>query len=529
MAVAVLVSESDSEEFTGRQYNHGMSLPSLLYSTSQVRSFDAGAIASQDVTGYVLMQRAGDAALRLIRRQWPAAGRIVVVCGAGNNGGDGYVLARLLRQAGLTTVVFASGTTTQLAGDARRAHDDFSASGGTALSPPAGAAFGAALQSADVIVDALLGTGFHQPLRPEINDLIKTINAAHRPVLALDLPSGLDADTGRVDTACIRATHTITFVAMKQGLVLEDGRDFCGQLHFDSLQVKLPDPELEAPQLRMLDDGMLRAALPPRRRAAHKGDFGHVLIVGGDTGMAGAIKLAGEASLRVGAGLVTIATRAAHAPALADTRPELMCVGVERGADLTPLLERCSVIAIGPGLGHGEWARDLLDCVLSSARPLVLDADALNLLAQRDPARIAARLARGAVLTPHPGEAGRLLGCDTSRVQADRRAALRELCDRWQATVVLKGSGTLVGAANHLTSVCAAGNPGMATAGMGDVLTGVIAGIMAQCRDPWLAACAGVWAHARCGDRLAQRHGARGLLALELAAELSDCINSVAP
>jgi NAD(P)H-hydrate epimerase len=171
----------------------------------------------------------------------------------------------------------------------------------------------------------------------------------------------------------------------------------------------------------------------------------------------------------------------------------------------------------------------LFDCVLDSTCLLVLDADALNLLAQRDATALATRLARGAVLTPHPGEAARLLGCDTLQIQADRRAALRRLCERWQATVVLKGSGTLVGATNQVTSICTAGNPGMATAGMGDVLTGAIAGILAQCRDPWLAAGAGVWAHARCGDRLALRHGARGLLALELAAELADGINSVAP
>ncbi len=489
-----------------------MTLPSALYSVAQVRAFDARAIATQGVTAYELMERAGAAALRVLRLAWPSARRVAVACGGGNNGGDGYVLARLLRAVGFEVQVHAAVDPSALRGDARRAFDDYLSAGGvldSVLHPdPA---------RCDVIVDALLGTGFRSPLREPFASVCAVINGSGRPVLALDIPSGVDGDTGRATEGAIRATRTLSFVALKQGLCLEQGPEFCGELLLDELGVRLGAEGEDLPQWHCLDDGDVRAALPRRPRDAHKGLFGHVLVVGGNWGMPGAARLAGEACLRVGAGLVTVATRPAHAASLTLARPELMSAGVEEAAALRPWLDRCTVVAIGPGLGQDDWARALLAEVLAAGKPSVIDADALNLLA----AQGLGHLRAPSVLTPHPGEAARLLSIEARMVQSDRRDALHQLCERSGAVVVLKGSGTLVGKTGAIPALCRAGNPGMASGGMGDVLTGATAGVLAQCRDPWLAACAGVLIHARAGDTLAQRYGARGLLAGDVAMALT--------
>ncbi len=266
-----------------------------------------------------------------------------------------------------------------------------------------------------------------------------------------------------------------------------------------------------------LTDDMLRAWLPPRARASHKGDYGHVLVVGGDHGMAGAVRLAGEAAARTGSGLVSIATRAAHAAVIAAACPELLCHGVECARDLRVLLQRASVVAIGPGLGQSAWAHDMLAAVLQMRLPRVVDADALNLLAQ-EPMQC-----DHWVLTPHPGEAARLLDMTTKQVQADRLQAAQALQQRYGGVCVLKGAGTLV-CTSESVAICEAGNPGMASAGMGDVLTGVIAGLLAQGLSLVDAACAGVYIHAKAGDRAAQE-GERGLLASDVMPHLRKLVN----
>jgi NAD(P)H-hydrate epimerase len=494
-----------------------MSLPTALYSVAQVRAFDAHAIAAQGVSGYGLMQRAGDAAMRLLRQRWPQARHVVVVCGAGNNGGDGYVVARLLRGAGFTVQLLALVPTAELRGDARLAADDYLASGGQARSCDQ-----LAFATCDVVVDALLGTGFKPPVRPAFAAAIRAINAAARPVLALDLPSGLDGDSGRAAEPTVRADATISFVGLKQGLLLGDGPAMTGALYCDELGVVPPPDPASQPVLGRLDTADIAAALPARGRETHKGQLGRVLIVGGNEGMPGAVVLAGEACLRAGAGLVTVATLPAHASAIAAQRPELMCRGVASAQQLRVLIADADVLAIGPGLGRDEWARELLGTVIAASIPIVVDADALNIVAAE-----ALVLPSNTVLTPHPGEAARLLQCSNAEVQTDRLRALRMLVERTGATVVLKGAGSLVGAPGQTPAICDAGNPGMATAGMGDVLTGALAGVLAQCRSPWLAARAAVLAHARAGDALAARLGQRGLLASELAIELTRQLNGV--
>jgi hydroxyethylthiazole kinase-like uncharacterized protein yjeF len=503
-----------------------MSSASLLYSAAQVRALDAHAIA-QGTAGYTLMKRAGEAALRALRSRWPTAMKVIIAAGSGNNGGDGYVLARFAQAAGLTATVLALTPADRLQAEARSAHDDFKASGGK-IQPFSAEALG----KADVIVDALLGTGLNSAVRAPFIEAIAAINASGRPVFALDLPSGLNADSGSPMGTAVRADCTISFVALKTGLFLGEGPDYAGRLLFDDLEVSPPDEPRFRPVLERMSEADISVALPARQRASNKGDFGRVLIVGGGPGMPGAVRLAGEACLRVGAGLVTIATARENIPSIAAGRPELILHPVNGADELQQPLEAASVVAIGPGLGRTAWARGLLDRVLASGKPLVIDADALNLLAER---WLAAP--HGSILTPHPGEAARLLRQSTAAVQADRVSALRQLCDRHPgAIIVLKGAGTLIGvldasehvengnASDPIYALCERGNPAMATAGMGDVLTGAIAGILGQCRDPWLAARAGVMAHALAGDDIA-RDRQRGVLALELAEAINRFVN----
>src|SRR5689334_4474857 len=431
-----------------------MALPIALYSTAQVRALDAHAIEVLGIPGYTLMKRAGEAALRYLRTRWPMAHRIVIVCGGGNNGGDGYVLARFAQAAGFTVSVLAAVSVESLRNDARQACEDFKSSGGQLrpFSPDL-------LREGEVIVDALLGTGLKGGARPELEKVIAHINSASRPIFALDVPSGLDSDTGVPLGETVRADCTVTFVGLKTGLFIADGPEFSGTVFFDDLEVVAPQAKGFEPRLERIMEAEILRALPRRRRSSNKGDFGRVLIVGSGTGMPGAVRLAGEACLRVGAGLVTVAVSADNVVAISAGRPELICLPLVHEGELEEAIERANVVAIGPGLGKTEWARKALATVLSSTKPLVVDAGALNLVAEAG-----ARPRENWILTPHPGEAGRLLGIKTDEVQRDRLTSLERLIDRYHGTIVLKGAGTLVGTANRIPGLCERGNPGMATA-----------------------------------------------------------------
>jgi len=488
------------------------SLPIGVYAALQVRAMDRHAIEADGIAGYTLMQRAGDAALEALRRAWPGAFQLTVICGAGNNAGDGYVLARLARAAGLQVNVCALVDPRRLTGDAARAHADFAAAGGHH------AGFtGAGLAGTDVVVDALLGTGADRPVDGAMRDCIDAINAAGSPVLALDLPSGLDADTGLVHGAAIKATRTITFVALKTGLYLGEAPDHVGVLEFAGLGVPESARAVQSPVLVRMNEDLLASALPRRRRSAHKGEHGRVLIVGG-LAMPGAARLAGAAALRTGSGLVTVATLAQSIAPIIAGRPELICVALKSVSDLKKLLDAADVVAIGPGLGRGRRAQRLFDAVLACKKPLVLDADALSLLAERP------RKRDDWILTPHPGEAARLLGTDATTIQRNRLGSLHAIVERYGGVCVLKGAGTLVLAGQAPAWVCDRGNPGMATAGSGDVLTGIIASLVAAGSDPLRAAAAGVLLHACAGDR-ASAAGERGLVAGDLIDQLRNCVN----
>jgi NAD(P)H-hydrate epimerase len=504
---------------------HG--LPEAVYATAQVREIDRLAIEGRGIAGYELMNRAGQAALEVLRRRWPGAHKIAIYCGAGNNAGDGYVLARLARAAGYSVRVEGLAEAEGLRGDARRACED-AMQAGIAIEPFDPAAGGPHF-TPDVVVDALLGTGLARDVEGKFAQAVDRINASAAPVLALDVPSGLDSDRGRPLGRCVRASVTITFVGLKQGFFLDVGPDYTGDLEFADLMLPAELPASLAPAFLRLTPALLRAALPPRPRTAHKGSNGRLLLVGGGPGTAGAIRLAAEAALRVGAGLVYVATDRDSVGTVLAGRAELMCRPVAEPADLDPLLELADAVVLGPGLGKSGWARGLWQRVMACALPLVLDADGLNLLAEIGASGEAEqRIERGDwLLTPHPGEAGRLLGRGAEAVQGDRLGAVTQLAQRFGAAVALKGACTLVGVGSARAAgdsapgavqvhVCDYGNPGMATAGMGDVLSGVLGGLLVQLRDLAAAARVGVLLHALAGDDAAADGGQRGLNAGDL-------------
>ncbi len=488
-------------------------LPQALYTAQVVRELDRLAIEQCGIPGLTLMTRAGEGVFRELRRRWPRARRIAVVCGVGNNGGDGFVVARLAYAAGMSVTVAVLGDAAHLKGDAQLAYAAMTAAGLTA------AVFSAEfLRRADVVVDALFGIGLDREPRGIYLEAITAINNNTVPVIAVDIPSGLHTDTGAVLGAAVRARVTVSFIGLKQGLFTGQGPGYCGEIVFDDLAVPSDIYNRLAPTALLTADDELAARLPCRDRGAHKGRHGHVLIVGGDVGMAGAARMAAQAAARVGAGLVSIATHPHHAAFCAAVQPEIMCHAVADGHDLRPLLQRASVVAVGPGLGSTAWGKGLFDTVLDSGLPLVVDADALNLLAQDATRR------KNWVLTPHPGEAARLMKMSVAEIQSDRFAAVRALVARYDGVVVLKGAGSLIAGTAGPVAVCAAGNPGMATGGMGDLLTGVIAGLIAQGLSLLEAARLGVHLHARAGDAAA-RDGERGMLATDLLPELRYWVN----
>ncbi|MFC7301603.1 NAD(P)H-hydrate dehydratase [Cognatiluteimonas weifangensis] len=483
-----------------------------LYDTAALRALEQRAAQALG-DDFLLMQRAGRAAWRCLLAHWPQAQRIAVVCGPGNNGGDGYVLATQALASGRQVQVLRLAGHAPRSALAQRAHADFERAGGQV------AVFQGALPAADVVVDAVFGIGLTRAPDAECAALIAAINAGPAPVFALDVPSGVDADRGSVPGSAVRAARTLQFITPHRGLVTGAALDRIGVAEIAPLEL---DPAL----LRSVPvaaeawpAGALGDWLPARPRDSHKGDYGHVLCIGGDHGSGGAIVLCAQAALRSGAGLVSVATRREHVTALLARQPEAMVHVVETAAALAPLLQRADVVAIGPGLGQGGWGRELLDAVLAAGKPLLLDADALNLLAAAPRA-----LPADTILTPHPGEAARLLGSDSARVQADRYAAAQALAERHDCVVVLKGAGTLVAAPQRTPRAIAAGNPGMAVGGMGDLLSGVIAALRAQGLAAFDVAATGALLHAVAGD-VAAAAGERGMLPSDLLPQLRRCAN----
>ncbi len=496
--------------------------PEALYGATQMRQIDRTVIEQHGIPGITLMRRAGEAAFRQIMARYAAIDHLVVVCGLGNNGGDGYVVASCAHRIGIRVTALASAPpATECAATAAR---DYRQLGGTicegdlsSLSPLASAA------SADLVVDALFGTGLSRAPQGTAADLIRRMNAAATsgcPLVSLDMPSGLHSDTGAAFDPCVAAHLTITFIGLKIGLFTGRGRSHAGEIVLEDLHIPAEARHAVALSARLIQPPVLEK----RARDMHKGEAGRLLVVGGDGGMMGAALLAGEAALRCGAGLVTVAGTAAHLDFAARHRPELMSADAER----LPLedADAADVIVLGPGLGQSEWSERIFTRFIDCKAPLVVDADGLNWLARISPGP---RRRPNWVLTPHPGEAARLLQCTAAEIEADRLRAVREIQAKFGGVCILKGAGTLVADADGGMFLCDRGNPGMATAGMGDVLSGVVGALVGQGLPLSQAASAAVWLHASAADAAARRLGERSLLARDVIDHLPQIIRQVEP
>lgn len=479
-----------------------------------MRELDARLIAA-GTPGFELMQRAAHAAWRALRKHWPEADSVTVLVGGGNNGGDGYLLAGLAQRAGWRVQVLTLAVPASLSGDAALAYAEALAAQ-VSIGP-----WQANAQLFGVLVDGLLGTGLGGAVREPYAQAIEQINSSGLPVLALDLPSGLCADTGAELGVAVRAELTVSFIGLKIGLFTGVAPELVGTLLFADLQA---DPALLAAQpataLRLAAASL--PCLAARKRTAHKGQFGHVLVLGGDRGLGGASLLTAQSALRSGAGLVSLATRGEHVAAALSRQPEVMALGVASANQILALAAQADVLVVGPGLGQQAWGRSLLSAAALQANLQVWDADALNLLATGG-----VQLPADALLTPHPGEAARLLGLTTAQVQADRPAAARALAQRYQAVVVLKGAGSLIAAPDGRLALCDRGHPAMAGAGFGDVLAGLLGALRAQRMTAFEAACLGVWLHARAGELAGA--GGRGLAAGDLLASIARLLEEHSP
>ena len=498
----------------------------LVYPTSEIRRIEA--FEQARLAAGVLMERAGAAVAQFATRiALERPGQILVLAGPGNNGGDALVAARLLRERGHEVRVVLLAAPESYRGDALAAWQQWTASGGEAQLAPEEID----LRCATLVVDGLFGIGWKtgsgtkgtnpgRGLPAPAALWIARINSARLPVLAIDIPSGLDADTGRVSGIAVRATHTITFLGGKPGLHTADGPDHCGRITVETLGVDLPRNaaagDVNAPDL-------FANALPPRRRNSHKGQFGNLGVCGGAAGMVGAALLAARMGLHAGAGRVYVHLLDDSAHSFDAAQPELMLRSSLEGLSMQALVA-------GPGLGSGAAAHGLLRQLSANHAALVLDADALNLITE-DPASCDAVIARSSksaatVLTPHPLEAARLLGTDATTIQSDRIDAAKQLAQRYRCIIVLKGAGTIIADDKGRWAVNTTGNPALATAGTGDVLAGLIGALLAQGIVPWPAVLAGVWLHGAAADRLvADGTGPVGLTAAELIPVIRKVLN----
>ncbi|MGF1688844.1 NAD(P)H-hydrate dehydratase [Photobacterium japonica] len=500
--------------------------PVRLYSAAQVRTGERQIAQRLGLEMYTLMERAGAAVFDCLARHYPSSRNVLVCCGGGNNGGDGYVVARLARQAGYTVSVWHCGDPARLVGDAARAYQAWLAVGGVVSLPSEGLP-----ASVEVVVDALLGTGLAGAVRAEAAALIGQINDSARPVIAVDVPSGLCADTGRglvsaepsvpdpnVTEPAVVAAYTVTFIGRKQGLFTGHAADHVGQLVFAGLEVAAAFDQHCTSSVQVITAAEVDRNLPIRRRTAHKGDHGRILLAGGDHGYAGAIRLAAQAAARTGAGLTAVLTQSDNALAMIAAIPEIMALGWQ--GDRAQCAQRvvwADVLVLGPGLGLSEWSQALYHALAATEKPTVLDADGLNLLACTPDYK------NNRIITPHPGEAARLLQCSVADVERDRFVAARTLQQQYGGVVVLKGVGTLVDDGQKCW-VCTAGNPGMATGGMGDVLSGIIGALLGQGLGLSEAAKCGVWIHSTAADHCA-RDGERGMLASDLFPSIRQLVN----
>lgn len=507
------------------------SVLNALYRAENVRELDKQCITLHHIPGYTLMERAATFALRCLEEEWPTCRVIIVLCGAGNNAGDGYLLAGLAKAKGWQVTCLFLVDPETLSGDAQTAFE-FACEQGVRCERYTAQAWSATMgqSSPGVVVDALLGIGLKRLVQGLFEEAITACNQATWPCLALDIPSGLAANTGQVLGVAMQAALTTSFIGKKLGLYTGQGRAYCGKIRFSTLDAPSEVYETIPRAATCLDLDTLLRDVSPRKPTAHKGQFGHSLLVGGNVGFGGAIILAAQAAARIGSGLISVATHPEHYPALLQRQPELMPKPIESPPNIKPLLAVANAVAVGPGLGQNAWAEHLALLVTRANAPCIVDADALNLLARNDEIKQAISTHKhGVIITPHPGEAARLLNVQTHEIEHDRLWAVQALADQYKATVLLKGSGSLIADPSGEVSLCPYGNAGMASGGMGDVLTGLICGLVAQrgamqldlrqCVE--LAACL----HSRAADIIAITEGQIGLLAGDLTPVIRQLFN----
>ncbi len=483
-------------------------LPEKLYLAKQVREMDRIVIEEKGFSGIDLMRKAGQALLEIIQKQ-DAIRQVTVFCGAGNNAGDGYIVAGLALESRYQVKVYSLSKPENLTGDAYLAYQEYIERGAKVSH------FDNTIDlSNNIVIDALLGTGLNREISGGYAEAIKFINNSSCTVISADIPSGLNADTGRLMGCAVKADVTVSFIALKRGMFTGDAAEYCGEIIFSSLEIASDVIEQVSHTSKLLN----HCSLAKRHRCAHKGMNGHVLLIGGDAGYSGAIRLASEAALRVGAGLVSVATHKSHSGYINHGRPELMCHGIDSVDELIPLLNKATVVVIGPGLGQGLWGKALFKAIVNIDKPLIIDADALGLLAKEK------SLHNHWVLTPHPGEAARLLSCSTADIAQDRFATVSALQQQYGGVVVLKGAGTLIDIGNEI-SISPTGNPGMASGGMGDVLAGMIGGLVAQKNTLESAAKMAVYLHGKAADLAVEQDGEIGLLASDLMPFIRSLVN----
>ena len=501
-------------------------LPSQLYTCEQTRHLDALAIKHDGLSGITLMKRAARAAFSLLTTQYSPQ-KVIVLCGGGNNAGDGYLVAALAKASGLVVNVLALKNPTELAGDALTAYQ-FAIDEGVTVIPLEGPM--AATQYFDkdrsysaVIVDALLGTGFSRQMRAEYQKVIDATNQSTLPVLSLDLPSGVNGNTGAVESVAVKAHSTISFVGLKQGLLTGVAPNYVGQLYFADLGISESVYQTYEVYCERINWANCRYLLPLRKPASHKGESGQIALVGGDESMCGAIFMATKASARVGAGLLRTYTRRENVGVIVSSLPEAMVKHVDEQDSFYQELVSANAIVVGPGLGRTDWSKFCLTECLKADKPTLFDADALNLIADSNEISV---LSTNTVITPHPGEAARLLGVSVAQIQQDRFHAARALQSKYQCVVVLKGAGTII-AAEGKVWLANVGNAGMASAGMGDILAGTIGSFMAQGLSALNSAKLGVVLHGEAGDHVAKQRGQRGMLATDLIDAMREIINEL--
>jgi len=491
-------------------------LPEALYLSETVRQGEKRVAKALGIPMYDLMERAGESVFSVVETRFKQCRHILVVTGTGNNGGDGYVVARLALKSGYKVTLWQVGSAVKITGDAKTAEQRFLAKGGCILSPADHVD-----SSVDLVIDGMLGTGLKGAVRDDVASVTRILNNTELPIVSIDAPSGLNTDTGRALGETIRSAITVTFIAMKQGLVTGQARRYVGELLFAGLSVDSEFADCYEADSLLTNEGWL-SALKERSQDSHKGTHGRLLIVGGGDGMSGAAYLAAAASLRTGTGLTALTVHDSSCLPVRSLLPEAM---VSQTSELLSRLKWSSTICLGVGLGRLDWGQDVYQTVMKEAHatPKVIDADGLYWLAKK---RCEVGLIENTIITPHPGEAAMLLDCSVTDVEDNRYRAVNQLCQKYQCVTVLKGAGTLVSDGKK-TVVCHAGNAGMATGGMGDVLAGVISSLLAQGYQTFDAATLGTLIHSMAADHNAERHGQVGLMASDVLGSLRYIINGL--